>query len=468
MTAPSTGEPVQHDPDVALFDHRDAGTDEAEWAASATVTSADALTLNGFRRVVVIAAHPDDETLGAGGLIAEAAHLGIPVAVLVVSAGERSHPDSPTVSVQELAAVRRVEAERAIAVLDPKAVVRQLDVPDGGLTDAQGDITDELARLVGPSGLGTVLVAPWREDRHPDHAAAALAADHVARTTGAVLLEYPVWAWHWARPDDGTFDRQTVLALSLSDRARSTKEAALAQYPSQLLPLSDRPGDEAVVHDGFLQHFRRPVEIFLTATGSSLDQGFFDEFYGQRDDPWGFVDRWYEERKRAVTLACLPRRRFRSAFEPGCSIGVLTGELAARCDAVLAADISSAPLRHARRRLAAAGNVEFRQLTVPREWPPGRFDLVVLSEIGYYCSPADLSALAGSAAASLTDDGVLVACHWRHQVQEYPLTGDAVHAALRRESGLDLLVEHVEADFRLDVLVRPPARSVATAEGLVT
>ncbi len=468
MTGQTAGEPRRAVAADALFDHRDAGTDEAEWAGSSAWVAAEALDLSAFRRVVVVAAHPDDETLGAGGLITEAARSALPVAVLVISAGEKSHPDSPTWSEDDLSAARRAEARRAIAVLAPDAVVRQLTVPDGGLARERATIVEELAQLIGPSGAGTLLLAPWREDRHPDHAAAALAADTVARSTGAVLLEYPVWAWHWARPDDGTFDRDRLVALSLSDAARTTKDAALAQYASQLLPLSDRPGDEAVVQDGFLEHFRRPVEVFVAAPRTSLDQQFFDDFYGQRDDPWGFGDRWYEERKRAVTLASLPRRRFRSAFEPGCSIGVLTGELAARCDAVLAADISGAPLRQARRRLAAAGNVQFRQLAVPREWPPGRFDLIVLSEVGYYCSRADLSVLTRSAASSLTDGGVLLACHWRHPVPDYPLSGDAVHATLRQESGLDVLVEHVEQDFRLDILVRPPARSVATAEGLVT
>ncbi len=146
---------------------------------------------------------------------------------------------------------------------------------------------------------------------------------------------------------------------------------------------------------------------------------------------------------------------------------MLTAELARRCDAVLAADIATRPLDLARRRLGSADHVRFEQLQVPQEWPAGRFDLVVLSEVGYYCDSDDLDRLIDRAVASLDADGVLVACHWRHPVAEYPLGGDDVHERLRQRSGLDVLVAHVEPDFRLDVFVRPPAVSVAAADGLV-
>jgi hypothetical protein len=111
--------------------------------------------------------------------------------------------------------------------------------------------------------------------------------------------------------------------------------------------------------------------------------------------------------------------------------------------------------------------VTFEQRRVPQQWPKGPFDLVVLSEIGYYCGRADLSLLIESAVSSLTADGVLLACHWRHPVDDYPLTGDDVHARIRRESGLQVLASHVEEDFLLDVFVRPPGASVARRDGLL-
>ena len=92
---------------------------------------------------------------------------------------------------------------------------------------------------------------------------------------------------------------------------------------------------------------------------------------------------------------------------------------------------------------------------------------MVLSEVGYYCGPDDLRTLVDRAAGALATDGVLVACHWRHPVPEYPLGGDAVHAALRAHPRLALLARHEEEDFLLDVLVPAPATSVARATGLV-
>ena len=194
---------------------------------------------------------------------------------------------------------------------------------------------------------------------------------------------------------------------------------------------------------------------------------YFDDFYQAGADPWGFETRWYEKRKRAITMASLPRQRFGSAFEPGCAIGVLTAELAPRCDRLLATDISDVPLTVARQRLSGQPGVTFEQRRVPQDWPTGPFDLIVLSEIGYYCDATDLSLLIAAAVASLTEDGVVLACHWRHPVADYPMTGDQVHDQLRRESGLSVLVDHVEEDFRLDVLVRPPAVSVARRDGLL-
>ena len=466
--APTLLSPGSPAPSQPAFDHRDAGTAEAAWAASGLIDGARALDLAGLRRLIVVAAHPDDESLGAGGLIAQSAAAGAEVTVVVATAGEASHPQSPTFGPARIAGIRRAEVRAALSRLAPTAVLCQLDLPDGRLSATGTELAAEIGSLVGDSGSGTWLVAPWRHDRHPDHAAAAKAAREVAERTGCRLLEYPIWAWHWASPGDGTLEPGMLTALLLSPASRTAKDQALAAHRSQVDPLSAAAGDEAVVPPGFRDHFRRPQEVFVDAAAGSLDREFFDGFYAAgSDDPWGFESRWYEERKRAITLASLPRARFASAFEPGCAIGVLTLELARRCDRLLATDISDVPLAIARRRLAGRDGVRLERLRVPQEWPGGSFDLIVLSEIGYYCGPADLSLLITAAAASLTDDGVLLACHWRHPVADYPMTGDEVHEQLRRESGLDLLAEHVEEDFRLDVLVGAPGRSVAHRDGLV-
>ncbi|MBM9468047.1 PIG-L family deacetylase [Nakamurella leprariae] len=489
-TGATTGPPVGAA--APSFSHLDPGTAPAAWS-SWLGSGVDAAAAAGRRwpavpddtdleRLVVVAAHPDDETLGAGGLIAAAAARGVEVTVLIATAGEGSHPGSPTLTPDRLAALRVAEARAAVGELAPTAALAVLHLPDGGLADLVAVITGAVERRVGPRGGGVWLVAPWREDGHPDHRAVGLAAAEVAHRTGCRLLEYPIWAWHWGDPAAAPFPETQLVAVPLPEAARAAKRRALDEYRSQVLPLSPAPGDEPVVPPGFREHFTGDRELFIVDAadpgdgagtqpasgagdrvpadpvgGTGLGADYFDAMYAADADPWGFTERWYEQRKRAVLLAALPRPRFRAAFEPGCSIGVLTRELGLRCDTVLAADISETPLAAARTRTADLPGVRIERRRLPHDWPYGRFDLIVLSEIGYYCTEAQLTELAGRAAGALDPDGVLVACHWRHPVADYPLDGDRVHEILRATSGLQPLVRHLEADFRLEVFVRPAA-----------
>jgi SAM-dependent methyltransferase len=200
----------------------------------------------------------------------------------------------------------------------------------------------------------------------------------------------------------------------------------------------------------------------------SVDPSHFDALYDQSADPWGFRHRWYEQRKRAVTLAALPRLRYASGFETGCSIGELTAELAGRCGELLACDVSREAVRIARERVAAMEHVDIRRLPLPEAWPSRRFDLIVISEFGYYLSPPILQQLFQRAFQSLLPDGDILLCHWRYPVAEYPLTGDAVHDIFHGHAdshGLRRAVCHDEADFLLEVW-SSSSLSVARAEGL--
>jgi SAM-dependent methyltransferase len=201
----------------------------------------------------------------------------------------------------------------------------------------------------------------------------------------------------------------------------------------------------------------------------TLTTSYFDRMYEKSDDPWGFAARWYERRKYSLTVAALPRPHYARAFEAGCSIGVLTAELAPRCDELLAVDASAEAVRQATARTAHLSRVTVEQRRLPEQWPSGSFDLVVLSEIGYYFGSADLAAVIESCVASLTPGGTLLAAHWRHPVPDYPLRGDDVHDTVARHSNLERTVSHEEADFRLDVFQRvpPAAMSVAEVEGLL-
>lgn len=205
----------------------------------------------------------------------------------------------------------------------------------------------------------------------------------------------------------------------------------------------------------------------------SLDGAFFDRMYADDPDPWGFTERWYEQRKYALSVAALPRPRYRAALEVGCSIGVLTAALGERCDTVLALDVAESAVTSARQRTAGLPGVEVQRRSVPDQWPDdwsdGAFDLVVLSEVGYYYSTDDLRRLLDRICAALEPGGTLLAVHWRHPVEDYPLGGDEVHAVLDADDRLTATVRHEEADFLLAVLQRTPpaARSVAEETGLL-
>ena len=187
----------------------------------------------------------------------------------------------------------------------------------------------------------------------------------------------------------------------------------------------------------------------------------FEAKYQQNPDPWGYLDSWYERRKYAVTLACLPRERYRLVWEPACSIGVLTGLLAQRADRVLASDGSATAIASARRsRLpAGTGAIDWSVQALPArpQIAAGSADLVMLSEILYYLCEADRIAVLGIAAEVLAPGGDLVVVHWRPFPDDAHLSGDDANAWVRSrlvEAGWSVLAQHNDEEFVLDVLRR--------------
>jgi SAM-dependent methyltransferase len=192
---------------------------------------------------------------------------------------------------------------------------------------------------------------------------------------------------------------------------------------------------------------------------------YFDELYARHEDPWGYTSRWYEQRKRALTLASLPEQRYGSVLEIGASIGVLAEALASRADRLLAIDVSAAAVERAALRLAPLEHVRVEHHDITRGMPSGPFDLVVLSEVGYYLGRDALAAVLRSIRESLSPAGELVTVHWRHPIEGLDLDGDAVQAAVG-ELGLRRLARHEEEDVLLEVHARD-GRSVARRTGLV-
>lgn len=198
------------------------------------------------------------------------------------------------------------------------------------------------------------------------------------------------------------------------------------------------------------------------------DVRHFDAMFTSDADPWQFKSRWYERRKRALTLACLPQPRYASGYEPGCANGELSAALATRCDQLLVSDGSALAVAMATTRLAAFQNVAVTQAWVPMEWPTQTFDLVVFSEFGFYLDGQSLDGVADKIIASIRPGGTIVACHWRRSIAGCEFNGDQVHQRLLgrmlQACALTSISQIREPDVLLDVW-SSDARSVAEREG---
>lgn len=196
-----------------------------------------------------------------------------------------------------------------------------------------------------------------------------------------------------------------------------------------------------------------------------LPDAYFDRMYEAAADPWQLRDRWYERRKFAITVALLPHPRYRHAFEPGCSVGVLTELLAGRCDRVTATDVAPAALEAARERVKGS-NVTLLQRSLDDDWPAADFDLVVLSEVGYYLHAATLREILDREVPKLTNPATIVAAHWRHSVADYPMTGDQTNGVIAATPGLHRIGGYRDEDVAIEVFDTGSADSVAVRTGV--
>ncbi len=438
---------VNHD-DQRSFTSLGPGTPAIVWRRHDSWGSVESIDLDGIDRLVVLAAHPDDETLGAGGLVATAVRRGLDVQILCATDGEGSHPDSPTHTPEDLAVMRAEEGRRAARELGVDQVHR-LELFDGRVAEQQDHLTARLVEAVG-DGRGTVIVAPWRRDGHPDHEAAGRAAAAAARRTGADLWEYPVWFWHWGEPDAAPW---TLLQrFVLDEHAVLAKGRAVRAHASQVAPLSDLEGDQTLLTPELLAHFADGQEHFVRTPGALCPDDSLDRVHQTTEDPWGVESRWYERRKRDLVLAMLPRPGFDRTLEIGCSTGALAQALGTRSKQVLAVDRSPSALSAAHHRFQDVESVTVAELDVPHDWPQGAaFDLIVVSEVGYFLSPAELELLVDRIASALEPDGVLVLCHWRHRVEGWVMDAEQVHAAFEDPRLPTLIATYGDRDFEVRV-----------------
>lgn len=243
----TTGKPVTQDLAITR-DLNGPGTTEAEWAGAGLPGRLPAADLASLRpapsgRVVVVAPHPDDETLGVGGILVLLAALGARVVVVAVTDGEASHPGRAG-ELRRVRAAERVEALRQLGLAG--AEVHRLGLPDGGVDAAA--VAARLGPLITEDDL---VLAPWRHDGHPDHDACGAAAAMVGPEQ---LRSYLIWVWHWARPHDLPWEHAQRIPLGT---AAAAKRAAARAYASQL------EGDDPILPPDTLARLLRSGEVLL-------------------------------------------------------------------------------------------------------------------------------------------------------------------------------------------------------------
>ena len=209
------------------------GTPTRQWLDARL--DAPALDLAGCPELVVAGAHPDDETLGFGATAAQLAAAGVRVQIVSASDGGAAYPSDSVLQRYRLERPRRAELHRAARLLGVSAPIC-LGLPDGELAENEERLADLLTEVLAAKPPGTWCAATWRGDGHPDHEAVGRAAAVAADRTAAVLVEYPVWMWHWAHPGDDAVPWQRMSPVGVDDAAIQRKRLAAQSFRSQFLP----------------------------------------------------------------------------------------------------------------------------------------------------------------------------------------------------------------------------------------
>lgn len=201
---------------------------------------------------LVLSPHPDDETLGAGGLIYQLTSARIPVSVIAVTDGELAYGET-----SGLAALREYEQLRALAHLGlTPPDIHRLRLPDSSVATVEAALVAALQPHLHP---GMHLVAPWKRDFHPDHEACGRAAELLATRIPLQLTSYVFWTWHRGTP--ASFDGHAPVRLLLDEAALQAKQRALLCHQSQL----SHPSGQPILPPNLLAPVARPFEVYLPA-----------------------------------------------------------------------------------------------------------------------------------------------------------------------------------------------------------
>jgi len=242
------------------------GTSAEAWASSQRLAALPVVALDELiapgSRLAIVAPHPDDEVLGCGGLLAQLAARDAPIRIVAVTDGEGSHPNSTLWPVATLRAIRQQESRIALQCLGISAQRiewTRLHLPDSGVALDEPRLRAHLEQAL--QGCSHVITT-WRADGHCDHEVVGRVSTAVAQATGATLYEMPVWAWHWATPEDPRIPWERACKLRLGEQTLARKRFALHAHRSQLLA-DPSTGAPPILTERTLARFAQPYEVYF-------------------------------------------------------------------------------------------------------------------------------------------------------------------------------------------------------------
>ena len=424
---------------------------------------------------LILAPHPDDESLGCGGLIQYLLEQKMTVIVCFVTSGEASHRHSKKYPPKKLAILREKEARKACDILGVKpSHVFFLHQPDSKLQELnqeqKGVIVAKLADLVKEFEISS-LVLPWRMDPHPDHRAAfemgKKAIEHCEESIQ--LVEFPIWLWKNSSSQDWPIKESVeIFRLDIS-KLLEKKRAAIYAHASQTSTLIDDDPEGFTLSDDLLSPFLIPFEFFFFNKEEnlrSLSKSYFDSLYSNNSDPWNFRTSEYEKRKYATIDKYLKDTKYNKGLELGCSIGEHTSHLAAHCKSLLAVDVSEDAIAEAKVQNALP-NVLYKVADILQEFPEDQFTFISMCEIGYYFDRKNLLSVFQNVADYLEENGDFLMVHWTSYVREYPLNGRLVHQMFEKfnkEKGLFSLISSF-TDDRYELVLWRKLRNAESHSG---
>lgn len=404
---------------------------------------------------LVLAPHPDDESLGAGGLIRELRNQGVQVYIVFITSGGASHPNSQSYPPSRLAALRKSEAREACKLLGVENDnIVFLERPDGALQEIgeqdKADIISDIQNILEFKNIKTMLI-PWRRDPHPDHMATyQIARQAVTENIDLQIVEYPIWLWHLATPaswpSTGEVDKYKLNINQVLD----IKSQAIFAHKSQTSTLIDDDPKGFILTEDLLKPFLQDFEYYFFKPkdkNEGLNKTYFDNLYSNNKDPWNFTESDYEHRKYERIDHLINGYHYEKALELGCSIGIQSRYFAKHCSSLLAVDISNSAIETAKELNPDLHGVTFKQMDITEIFPNDVYNFISMCELGYFLSPPVLASTFNRIRENLSMNGHFLMVHWTSFVREFPMSGKEVHKVF------ELLNESDHAFVKRNVIV---------------